>query len=112
MSKDDVKNDLHFRLQLLLNLTLLDQYPFTKLVVEKCLTEKEYKETMELVEYLYNRYLEEIEEGFVHHEQLLIHFAGMLCLKLPVEETFLAMYQEGLYSELMGLFIYLTSGHK
>lgn len=91
----------HFQMQLLLNIEELQRYPFTKMVIEKNLTQTEYEETMKLLKSLHETYIEEQEEGFLHHEPLLLHFAGMLCYKLSIEESIEAIYQEGMYPDLM-----------
>ncbi|TGB05298.1 DUF1878 family protein [Halobacillus salinus] len=91
----------HFHLRLVMKIEEFSRYPFTRLVIDRHLNESEYNETMELLHILNERYTEEQEEGFVYYKPLLLHFAGMLCYKLPVEETMQALYEEGIYPELM-----------
>lgn len=109
VSKIEGLKGKEFHLKLLLQIEEMSQYPFTKLVVEHGLSEKEYEQTIELVKGLYYTYLEELGEGYIHQEHLLFHFAGMLNYKLPVEKTFIAMYEEQIYPGLMAKFIEWTT---
>jgi hypothetical protein len=89
-----------FQLKLLLEVEEIKKYPFKKLVIEKELTEKEYKETLNLLETLTQTYERDTESGLIDHSALLLHYAGMLCHKLPIEETLYALEEEGLYPAL------------
>lgn len=96
-----------FHLNLLLEVEEMKKYPFTKLVIEKSLTKKEYKETLQLLETLNERYEEDVANGLMNHSNLVIHFAGMLCYKLPIEEALQALDQQGLYPKLTNQLIRL-----
>ncbi|MEC3883767.1 DUF1878 family protein [Halobacillus sp. HZG1] len=89
-----------FHLNLLLEVEEMKKYPFTKLVIEKSLTKIEYMETLQLLRTLEERYEEDIANGLIHHNDLMVHFAGMLCYKLPIEETLEALDQQGIHTEL------------
>ncbi|WLR47624.1 DUF1878 family protein [Halobacillus litoralis] len=98
-----------FHLNLLLEVEEMKRYPFTKLVIEKTLTKKEYKETLQLLEILNERYEEDVANGLIDHSNLMLHFAGMLCYKLPIEEALKALNQQGLYPELVNQLIHLQN---
>ncbi|MBN9655855.1 DUF1878 family protein [Halobacillus sp. GSS1] len=89
-----------FHLNLLLEVEEMKKYPFTKLVIDKCLTKIEYMETLQLLKTLQERYEEDVDNGLIHHNNLMVHFAGMLCYKLPIEQTLEALDQQGIYPEL------------
>lgn len=108
MKKKTTCETFAFQLQLLLHINELGKYPFTKLVIDRGLSEEEYNRTLGLVEELNRTYIREQEEGLLHHDALLIHFAGMLCYKLPVQESLDALYQEGYYPDLMKKLIELS----
>lgn len=91
----------HFHLQLVMKIEEFSRYPFTKLVIDHNLTEFEYTDTLELLNVLNEKMMEEKAEGLIHYEPLLLHFAGMLCYKLPVEDTIDALSEEGIYPGLM-----------
>ncbi|WLV25504.1 DUF1878 family protein [Aciduricibacillus chroicocephali] len=98
-------NTLSFHLHLISDLISADEYPFTKLVINKGLTEPEYNELFHLLEELNCRYIQQKEEGLLDYTCLLIHFAGMLNLKLHPDQAMLALKRQGLYTELMEEFI-------
>ncbi|WP_328515373.1 DUF1878 family protein [Halobacillus yeomjeoni] len=101
MKKENPCAAFIFQLQLLLNIEEMKKYPFKKLVIENGITEEEYHHTMQLLENLDSTYQKEIEDGLLHHETLLIHFAGMLPYKLPVQQTISALEREGYFPDLM-----------
>ncbi|WP_160917213.1 DUF1878 family protein [Halobacillus litoralis] len=100
MKKENQCETFAFHLNLLLEVEEMKKYPFTKLVIEKSLTKKEYKETLQLLEILHERYEEDIANGLINHSNLMIYFAGMLCYKLPIDEALEALNQQGLYPKL------------
>lgn len=101
MGNQQKEDRLHFHLQLLLDVREMNKYPFTKLVINKELSRGEYEETIKLLETLSMRFEQDQEEGFVSCTPLLIHFAGMLNPKLPVQETLQALKDERLYTALV-----------
>ncbi|CDQ21112.1 Protein of unknown function [Halobacillus karajensis] len=100
MEKENHCETFTFQLKLLLDVEEMKKYPFTKLIIEKNVTEKEYQHTLCLLKELNHRYEEDMESGLIDHSSLLLHFAGMLCYKLPINETLCALHQEGFYLEL------------
>ncbi|MYL51156.1 DUF1878 family protein [Halobacillus litoralis] len=100
LKKENQCETFAFHLNLLLEVEEMKKYPFTKLVIEKSLTKKEYKETLQLLEILHERYEEDIANGLINHSNLMIYFAGMLCYKLPIDEALEALNQQGLYPKL------------
>ncbi|MCA0969673.1 YhaI family protein [Halobacillus litoralis] len=101
MKTDQVVKLTQFQLKLLTGIEEFNQYPFTKMIVDRNVTESEYIETMQLLHTLDKKYKKDINEGFLDYESLLIHFAGMLCYKLPIEETIDALYREQVYPSLI-----------
>lgn len=100
MERENRCETFAFHLNLLMEVEEMKKYPFTKLVIEKSLTKKEYKETLQLLEILNERYEEDVANGLIHHCGLLIHFAGMVCYKLPINEALEALDQQGIYPKL------------
>lgn len=100
MEKENRCRTFSFQLKLLLEVEEINKYPFKKLVIERELTEQEYNETLTLLQTLTDTYEKDAELGLIDHSALLIHYAGMLCYKLPVEETLYALDKEGLYPAL------------
>ncbi|SDJ88849.1 DUF1878 family protein [Sediminibacillus albus] len=96
-----------FHLHLLLKMKEIDQYPFTKLVIEKDLSQTEYTQLMELIDYLHKQYLLQTEEGFLDVTPLLVQFVGMLHYKLEPKATIIALKKEGFYPSLMNKFLQL-----
>lgn len=103
-NQDEGRDTYNFRLQLLTNIEEIKKYPFTKMVIDKELTKEEYLETMKLLKELDAAYQIEKEEGLLNPDPLLMHFAGMLCYKLPIKESLQALYEEGIYTQLMKFF--------
>ncbi|WP_226576722.1 DUF1878 family protein [Halobacillus litoralis] len=101
MKRENPCETFSFQLNLLLNVKDMQKYPFTKMVIDYNLTEKEYEETLELLDLLSCKYYEDVNDGLMDHSSLLIHYAGMLCFKMPVNESLKAMYEEGLYVDLV-----------
>ncbi|GEN30727.1 hypothetical protein HNQ35_001602 [Cerasibacillus quisquiliarum] len=98
-----------FHLQLIMDLIDMKKYPFKKLLIEKDLSEQEYKDLLQLLDHLNFEYKEQKEQGLLDYTSLLIHFVGMLNEKLSPNETILALQQEGYYKELMDEFIFLLN---
>ncbi|WP_337193901.1 DUF1878 family protein [Pontibacillus yanchengensis] len=90
-----------FHVRLLSQMSKTDHYPFTKMILEKGLKEEEYQEVLSLLHTLQNMYEEQKEEGLLDYTSLLIHFAGMLNMKLHPDDTMDALHKEGKYEELM-----------
>ncbi|MCD5324960.1 DUF1878 family protein [Pontibacillus chungwhensis] len=99
-----------FHVQLLANSEQMKDYPFTKMLIERGVTEEEWQEVMALLATLDARFHEEAEEGLLDFTPLLIHFAGMLNMKLHPDEAILAIKKEGYYSELMIAFEHVRRG--
>ncbi|MFQ3543780.1 DUF1878 family protein [Halobacillus rhizosphaerae] len=100
MEKKETCESCHFHLQLLLKGVELHQFPFTRLVIERGVTEEEYTHTLHLVEELHSNYEKDRSEGLVDYTPLLLHFAGMLTCKLPIKDTLIALREEGIYPAL------------
>jgi len=98
-------NTLSFHLHLISDLISADDFPFTKLVIDKGLSELEYNELFQMLEELNRSYIRQKEEGLLDYTCLLVQFAGMLNFKLHPDQTMLALKQQGLYTELMEEFI-------
>ncbi|MBN8233638.1 DUF1878 family protein [Halobacillus kuroshimensis] len=108
MKNVNLCDTLSFQLKLLSSIKEIDYYPFTKLVIEKDLTEMEYNEMMHLLQTLSDLYKEEKEEGLLDHSSLLFHYAGMVCWKLPITDSLEALQKEGYYKELTELLLSYT----
>ncbi|MFU0788667.1 DUF1878 family protein [Cerasibacillus sp. JNUCC 74] len=94
-----------FHLQLLSKVINTDKYPFTKLIIDKGLTEQEYNKLMNRISYLNCQYLKQSEEGLLDFTSLLLHFVGMLTEKLEPNKTIIALKKEGYYPSLMDEFL-------
>ncbi|KGP72261.1 DUF1878 family protein [Pontibacillus yanchengensis] len=92
---------LAFHVRLLSQMSRADHYPFMKMILEKGLKEEEYQEVLFLLHTLHNKYEDQKEEGLLDYTSLLIHFAGMLNMKLHPDDTIEALRKEGMYVELM-----------
>lgn len=104
--KDNCNKDtFQFHIQLLTNIIDMDDYPFTKLIIENSLSKQEYDDLVSLLDYLNNLYLEQKEEGLIDFTSLLVKFAGMLNEKLDPNETIFALKKEGYYPSLINEFI-------
>ncbi|GGD23887.1 DUF1878 family protein [Pontibacillus salipaludis] len=90
-----------FQVQLLTNAEQMKDYPFTRMVIERGLTEEEWQEVMMLLATIDTTFKEEVEEGLLDFTDLLIHFAGMLNMKLHPDEAISAIKKEGYYTNLM-----------
>ncbi len=95
---------LEFYQELLLSV-LHNSYPFYALIVKHELTKKEVEEIYLLCTRLHNEYKRQKEEGFLTFLPLLTHFVGMLNYKLDPHKTIDALYEQGIYQELMAEFI-------
>lgn len=85
----------------------MNQYPFTKLIIEKNITREEYNRLVQMLDHLNNAYILQKEEGFLDFSGLLIQFAGMLHEKLDPNKTIQALSQEGHFPFLMREFIHI-----
>lgn len=79
------------------------------MIIEKNITEEEYKDLMDLLDDLNELYMEQREEGLVDFTTLLVRFAGMLNEKLEPNETISALKKEGYYPSLMSEFTKIIS---
>ncbi|MEW9675039.1 DUF1878 family protein [Lentibacillus sp. L22] len=104
---DKLQNDdtIYFHLQLLAKLIDMKQYPFSKLIIDHRVTFQEYKDLLDLLANLNEQYGIQKEEGLLNFTALLVHFAGMLTVKLDPTETIFALKKEGYYPSLMDEFI-------
>lgn len=96
---------MNLYLQLLSKTIDINQYPFTKMVIENNMTKGEYDKLLRLLERLHQQYMTQKEEGFLDFSSLLIQFAGMLNEKLDPNRTVYALKKEGYYPSLMEEFI-------
>lgn len=94
--------NLSFEIKLLFRISDMKENPFTKLVIEKQLTEEEYNEIFKLLEFLNNKLEVQSEEGLLNFESLLVLFVGILNEKLNPIETLNALKKEGYYPSLIG----------
>ncbi|MEN2767720.1 DUF1878 family protein [Ornithinibacillus xuwenensis] len=108
----EVNNLATFQLQLLSRTIDETQYPFTKLVIERNITEEEYDELFQLLGRIEEQYLEQKEEGLLNFSSLLVCFAGMLNEKLEPTETVMALKDEGYFPLLLEEFIKLINEGK
>ncbi|SDM00610.1 DUF1878 family protein [Sediminibacillus halophilus] len=103
----DRNETINFHLHLLLKIKEIDQYPFTKLIIEKELTQEEYRNLMQWTDCIHQEFLAQTEEGFLDVTPLLIKFVGMLHYKLEPKQTIEALKKEGYYPSLMEAFLKL-----
>ncbi|WP_040954590.1 DUF1878 family protein [Virgibacillus sp. SK37] len=94
-----------FHLSLISRIIDMRRYPFTRLIMERNITNPEYKELMKLLEDLDDKYHTQRKEGLLDFSSLLIQFAGMLNEKLEPTETIYALNQEEIHKELMSEFM-------
>ncbi|TLS38054.1 DUF1878 family protein [Pseudalkalibacillus caeni] len=92
---------IEFHQRLLAKMHTMEKVPFYRLVIEKGLTEDEMNEVLDLCEEVNQRFKKQLEEGLVSHTTLLIHFVGMLNVKLAPKETVESLYEQGIFPELM-----------
>lgn len=93
-----------FHLQLLMNIIDMTHYPFTKLIIDREITQTEYNELMSLLTELDYTYHSQKEQGLLNFSSLLVHFAGMLNEKLSPTETIASLKEEKLFVDLMNEF--------
>ncbi|GAB4073909.1 hypothetical protein GCM10028778_14120 [Barrientosiimonas marina] len=96
---------IYFHLKLLAETIDSETYPFTKMIVENHLTRKEYEDLMQLIAKLHAEYIVQKARGYLDFSPLLVHFAGMLNIKLDPDAAIYALKQEGYYSSLMDEFV-------
>lgn len=95
---------LEYHMQLLLNMSNRNQYPFDFMIVAKGLSKQEVNELMNLCQELDRQYKEQKAQGLLYYTDLLTLFAGQLNEKLDVNETIDAMLKQGMFKELMADF--------
>ncbi|MBM7571449.1 DUF1878 family protein [Aquibacillus albus] len=98
-SSGELKN-LLFHVELLMDICELEKYPFTRLIIKKQMSQKEYEETLRLLETLYSKFVSQKEEGLLDYTDLLLEYVGMLNDKLPPIETLQALKKEGYFPSL------------
>ncbi len=86
-------------------------FPFYTLVVNYKLSRKEVEEILQLCEELNEEYKKQKEEGFITFLPLLTHFVGMLNYKLDPHKTIDALYEQGIYPELMSELLKTIKNH-
>ncbi|QKY68510.1 DUF1878 family protein [Lentibacillus sp. CBA3610] len=96
---------LRFYFQLLSKTIDVNQYPFTKMIIENSITKAEYERILQLLEKLHHQYMNQKDDGFLDFSSLLVQFAGMLNEKLDPNTTVYALKKEGYYPSLMQEFI-------
>jgi len=96
-------------MHLLSDVISIDKYPFTKLIIDREISEMEYDELFILLEELNETFIKQQSEGLLDFTVLLVHFAGMLNMKLHPDETMVALLKEGHYPELMEKFITIVN---
>ncbi|CEE01020.1 MULTISPECIES: DUF1878 family protein [Bacillaceae] len=92
---------LEYYQQLLLEIVNTNDYPFTKLIIQKKLGPEEVLEFQHLCEYMNNKLQEQKAEGLLYFYPLLKEFSDKLNRKLEVKETVESCLQQYLYVELM-----------
>ncbi|MFD2630297.1 DUF1878 family protein [Oceanobacillus kapialis] len=112
MERLDQNDNAAFHLQLLSKVMDLNRFPMIKMVLEKNITQLEYKELLQLLNRLNEKYEVQQEEGLLHYNSLLVEFAGMLNEKLDPNETIYALQKEGYYPSLMATFIKIIEEDK
>src|SRR5699024_11870456 len=101
MTKGRVGEGTPFHLQLLMNIIDMRHYPFTKLIIDREITQTEYNELMSLLTELDHMYQSQKEQGLLNFSSLLVHFAGMLNEKLSPTETIISLKEEELSLNLL-----------
>lgn len=92
---------LEYYQQLLLEIVNTNDYPFTKLIIQKKLGPEEVLEFQHLCEYMNKKLQEQKAEGLLYFYPLLKEFSDKLNRKLEVKETVESCLQQYLYVELM-----------
>lgn len=100
---------LEYYIKLLLQMTEKAKYPFYHLVIQNGLTKKEVEQILQMCEELSQEHREQKAQGLLYFTDLLTLFAGQLNPKLDVNETIEAMYEQGLFKEMMKDFKHLIS---
>ncbi|MCH4865511.1 YhaI family protein [Bacillus sp. 1006-3] len=96
---------LEYYIQLLVKTVDMDRYPFYGLLIDKGLSKEEGEAVMRICDELSEELATQKAQGFVTFDKLLALFAGQLNEKLDVHETIFALYEQGLYQEMMEVFI-------
>ncbi|AZB42237.1 DUF1878 family protein [Bacillus sp. FJAT-42376] len=104
-------NRLEFQMRLLLSMVRTEDHPFTYMVIQKQLPEKEYVEVLELCRRLEELHQKQKAQGFVHFEGLLTLFVQELNDKLEVKETAEALFREGMFPGLMRDFLSMLESY-
>ncbi|MFD2761061.1 DUF1878 family protein [Lentibacillus juripiscarius] len=94
-----------FHIQLLTKTMDMEQYPLVRMIIENNISKQEYDELFEHLEGLYQQYTMQKEEGLLDFTSLLVHFAGMLNVKLHPDAVIAALKKEGYYPSLMDVFM-------
>ncbi len=93
---------IEFHMRLLAKMKEEGEYPFYRIAIDRGLIEEELAEVYNLCAEVNQKMHEQIEEGLLSRSSLLIHFVGMLNMKLDPLATIKALHaQEEQYRELM-----------
>lgn len=103
----DKQDTAFFHIQLLSTMIDSNKYPLIKLIIENQVTKHEFESLLQLLHTLEERYEEQKKAGYLDFTSLLVHFAGMLTVKLNPDQTIYALKKEGYYPSLMSEFIQL-----
>ncbi|WP_035098885.1 YhaI family protein [Anoxybacteroides tepidamans] len=92
---------LEYHRSLLLEMVDEENKPFHYLVIASDLTKEEVEEVIALCEKLSEEYEKQKAEGLTIFTPLLLHFAGMLNPRLPLEKTVDALLKQQMFTPLM-----------
>ncbi|MBS2771733.1 YhaI family protein [Anoxybacillus rupiensis] len=92
---------LEYHRSLLLQMVDESKNPFYSLVITADLAKEEVEEVLSLCEELNKEYEKQKAEGLTIFTPLLLHFAGMLHPRLPLEKTIDALLKQRLFVPLM-----------
>lgn len=65
-----------FQMELLMNVMDWGHYPFTRLIIQRGLSPSEYRELIDMVRDLNEKYRSQKKEGMLDFTSLLVQFAG------------------------------------
>ncbi|KGX92604.1 hypothetical protein N781_14835 [Pontibacillus halophilus JSM 076056 = DSM 19796] len=100
---------LDFYIRLLVSMEQFEQYPFTRMIIQNGLNEEEYQELLRLLERLNAELVNLKHDGMMDFTKLLIHFAGMLNVKLHPDEVMDALISQQMYVDLMKTFKHIKA---
>ncbi|MEW4285461.1 DUF1878 family protein [Priestia koreensis] len=100
---------LEYYIELALDANGVHKKPFFEMVIQHELEKKEVAAIYKLCEEVYERYVQQKKEGLVNYMPLLTHFVGMLNIKLPPHQTIQALWEQGMYTDLMKELFMLSS---